>query len=166
MCNRFPQNWAAWNKQASSAFLWIRNWAWLSLVVLTHLTGVCNQGAGQDAVTSRLNVGTGTSKFTHVELPASPQSFLLVFPQRVEEAWQKPQAFCHIILEKTSHHFSHVLFIRSPYVQPVFMGAAYTGAGAGLENVGRLTDCKNRVVGKELVKGLNIQRALKFNKNN
>ena len=46
--------------------------------------------------------------------------------------------FCPINLETTSHHFLHILVIRSPYVQPVFMGITYTGAGSGFRKRGTL----------------------------
>ena len=74
------------NKRASALFLWIRSQVWLSLEILTHHTGRYNQGAAGDAVISKLGLERKSSKFTHMDLPASPQSFLLRFPQRIGEA--------------------------------------------------------------------------------
>ena len=151
------------NKQVSSPFLWSR--AWLSLEVLTHCTGCYNQGSAPDAVISKLSLGWKSPKFAHMDFPASPQSFLLGFPQMMGwGAWKNPQPILSYKLGKRLlTTFSTFCSSQVPTFSLCSWEQLTQGQGVGLENVEYLTTCKKRAAGKELIKGLNIQRDLKNN---
>lgn len=55
--------------------------------------------------------------------------------RRRESLWQKPQSFCHIILEMTFYHFCRVLFNRrESTVQPTLSERGLP-RGQGAENI-------------------------------
>lgn len=154
------------NKQVSSLFLWIRSREWLSLEVLTHCTGCYSQSSAPDAVISKLGLGWKSPKFAHMDFQTSPQSFLLGFPQMIGGggAWQNPQPILSYKLGKRLlTTFSTFCSSEVPTFSLCSWERLTQGQGVGLENVGYFTTCKKRAAGKQLIKGLNIQRDLKNN---